>query len=68
MKPYCIITDNIRPPVPSRRFDWVAYCDGYEERRRLYGYGATREEAVAELMECIEEDDESLPSAHPPSR
>jgi len=55
-KYYCIIVDNIRPPVPSVRFDWCAYVDGREECQRLHGYGPTQQAAVEELMEAIEEE------------
>lgn len=43
-----IITDNIRPPIPTRSKDWVAYYDGCEEDQE-YGYGATEAEAIADL-------------------
>ncbi len=56
MRPYCIIVENIRPPIPSVTWDWCAYVDGHEENRRLYGYGPTRQDAVDELMEAIEDE------------
>ncbi len=37
------------PPVPSREFDWVAWEDGQEERGSAFG--ATRDEAVENLLE-----------------
>ena len=44
-----IVTHHIFPPIPIRRFDWVAYFEGQEERCE-YGYGSTEQEAVAELL------------------
>lgn len=45
-----IVTSCQCPPIPDRRFDWVAYIDGDEERGR-YGHGATEAEAVADFIE-----------------
>jgi hypothetical protein len=53
-RPLCLVVTPIYPPVPSTRFDWCAYIDGQEESGR-YGYGPTREAAVAELFESIDE-------------
>lgn len=55
-RPLCIVVSAIFPPVPSTRFDWCAYIDGREERGP-YGYGPTRDAAVAELFEFIDEED-----------
>lgn len=44
-----IITHNEQPPIPDRRFDWVAFYDGEEERCE-YGYGITEAAAVADLV------------------
>lgn len=38
------------PPIPVRNCDYVAYEDGKEEDGR-YGYGATPEEALKDLLE-----------------
>lgn len=51
--PLCIQAHCICPPVPSRQYDWSACVDGREEW--LTGYGPTREAAVADLFEQIEE-------------
>lgn len=48
-----IITDFVYPPIPIRNFDWVAYRDGDEEGPQ--GHGATEAEAIAELMELLDE-------------
>lgn len=50
-----INTTRIDPPVPSRRFDWVATVDGHEGRPS--GHGETETEAVQELLEAIGLDD-----------
>jgi len=47
-----IVTENIRPPIPTRAFDWIAYRDGNEEGHR--GFGSTEAEAVNELLESEE--------------
>lgn len=38
------------PPIPDRRFDWVAFIDGDEEAGR-YGYGPTEAEAISDFIE-----------------
>jgi hypothetical protein len=45
-----IHTKFIFPPIPDRRFDWMAWHDGQEELGE-YGYGKTEIEAVADLTE-----------------
>lgn len=52
-----IITTNVFPPIPLRAFDWCAYRDGDEENGSRYGWGATEEAAIADLM-LIEEGEE----------
>lgn len=49
-----IITEFVYPPIPIRNFDWVAYRDG-DEDGGPQGHGATEEEAIAELMELLDE-------------
>lgn len=48
-----IITDFIYPPIPDRRFDWLAFYDGYEEDGN-YGYGTTELEAIRDLKDNYE--------------
>lgn len=43
-----IVTSHEYPPIPVRSFDWVAYFEGDEEGGPR-GYGATEEEAIADL-------------------
>lgn len=45
-----ITTRHVFPPIPDRRFDWVAYYEG-EEEAGGYGYGATEAEAIADFNE-----------------
>jgi hypothetical protein len=42
------------PPIPPRQFDWSAVTDNYEPGCPI-GYGRTRREAIADLLERIEE-------------
>jgi len=39
--------EYIFPPIPIRDFDWAAYRDP----EGLCGYGRTKEEALADLLE-----------------
>lgn len=43
-----IITEFINPPIPIRHFDWAAHFHGYEPGEPI-GYGATEEDAIADL-------------------
>lgn len=54
MKPLCLVVSCICPPIPIRHMDWRAYVDGHEEG--CVGYGPTREAAVADLYEQLEDD------------
>ncbi|WP_181257162.1 hypothetical protein [Pseudaminobacter soli (ex Li et al. 2025)] len=45
-----IITTHVCPPIPARSMDWSAHFDGEEERGE-YGYGATEDEAVRDLID-----------------
>jgi hypothetical protein len=49
-----IITSYDPPPIPLRRFDWSAYQDGWEPGEP-FGRGPTKEAAIADLLEQIEE-------------
>ena len=49
-RPVCLVVTYDFPPIPIRAFDWVVYEDGQEEAMN-YGYGATREEAIADWFE-----------------
>lgn len=44
-----IIVNCIRPPIPIRSFDYCAYYVDEEERGE-YGYGATEQEAIDDLL------------------
>jgi hypothetical protein len=43
-----IQTCEIRPPIPTNRYDWIAYRRGSEELG-LNGYGPTRTAAILNL-------------------
>ncbi len=48
--PRKVIASNICPPIPSRDYDWVAHREGWDLGEPI-GYGATKEEAIKELLE-----------------
>ena len=50
-----IITEYDPKPIPIRRFDWVATRANYDEGCHV-GYGATEDEAIADLLSLEEED------------
>lgn len=50
-RPIIVNFDN--PPIPVRELDYVAYLDGWEPGEPI-GSGATREAAVAALMEQLD--------------
>lgn len=53
-----VITTNIFPPIPDRRFDWCAYFDGDEPNDNgsmMQGFGATESEAIDDLIRLYEE-------------
>jgi hypothetical protein len=50
------------PPIPLRQFDYCAYIDGHEEETARYGWGFTRPEAIADLLQVLaEERDDDYP-------
>jgi hypothetical protein len=49
-----IIVTQISPPIPDSRWDWQAHWDGEEETCHT-GYGATTEEAIADLKRLDQE-------------
>lgn len=50
MKDRIIKTNNVKPPIPIRDFDWVAWFDDIGEEWPV-GIGPTREDAIASLLE-----------------
>ncbi|HSC56989.1 MAG TPA: hypothetical protein VLC51_07275 [Nitrospira sp.] len=54
-----VVTSNIFPPIPDRKFDWCAYFDGEEDG--WVGYGPTEEDAIDDLM-CVSESDRAGPA------
>jgi hypothetical protein len=49
-----VLTVYDPPAIPLRNYDWTAYREGQEEAGP-YGYGVTRQEAIADLL-SLEED------------
>ena len=45
-------TEYVRPPIPTNRFDWMAFIDGDEEEGPT-GRGPTELEAVKDLCEQL---------------
>lgn len=54
-----IITSHVYPPIPDRRFDWCAHRDGREEDGN-YGWGRTEAEAITDLIENVEMENENV--------
>lgn len=54
-----IITSFDYPPIPIRCFDWCAFTEDYDGAPdagwQPVGHGETEAEAIADLMEQIEE-------------
>lgn len=53
-----IRTEHLRPPIPTRNFDWSAVQVGYEPDDPI-GRGATEDEAIADLMEQLSSSEEA---------
>lgn len=51
-----IKTEYLCPPIPTRRFDWVAYRDGDEEEG-LRGFGDSEQEAIDDLIDSEGDND-----------
>lgn len=55
-----IITSHVYPPIPDRRYDWIAYYEGEEEAGN-YGEGPTEQDAINDFIENYQDDhDERL--------
>ena len=48
-----IVTQCVRPPIPTTMFDWVAYIDGDEDGNGPTGRGPTEAEALRDLCEQL---------------
>jgi hypothetical protein len=51
-----IETTFVYPPIPDRRFDWMATLQGYDVGDAI-GRGPTEQAAIADLREQLEGDD-----------
>ena len=49
-----IVTRFVYPPIPLRQFDWCAVTEDYDLGSPC-GYGRTEVEAIADLMEQLDE-------------
>jgi hypothetical protein len=49
-----IITENVYPPIPDRRWDWSAVRDGYEPGDPI-GRGPTENAAIRDLLDQEDE-------------
>jgi hypothetical protein len=54
-----IITSFVYPPIPLRSNDWCAYFDDLGAEDSPYGWGAIEAEAIADLLENYDEDEEA---------
>jgi hypothetical protein len=54
-----IVTTFIYPPIPIRRFDWLAMFEGDDGDSPRKGYGTTEQEAIADLLEVTNGQDNS---------
>jgi hypothetical protein len=54
-----INTSHVYPPISYRTFDWCAWFDDVGEEASPRGWGATEQEAIDDLLE-MEDDDEDL--------
>jgi hypothetical protein len=55
-KPMHIKTSFVYPPIPIRNFDWSAVdASTYDGEGSPIGYGETEQEAIADLLQQIEE-------------
>lgn len=46
------------PPIPTRAYDYSASYDQWPDENTIQGWGATPEEAQADLEEKTQEDEE----------
>lgn len=61
-----IVISHVRPPIPTKDFDYCAYYEGEAELQQ-YGWGSTPEEAQADLLELFESGFFESPSRSYPS-
>jgi hypothetical protein len=54
-----IVTSYDCPPIPVRHLDWSAVLDSYDgdpDSNHPIGFGATEAEAIANLIEWLEDE------------
>ena len=59
-----VLTQYNPPPIPTRRFDWVACLDSYDEGDPI-GWGRTEDDAIEDLLTQVKENDENLSKIEP---
>lgn len=45
-----IVIQKYPTPIKPRGFDWMAHFGGADDFRALYGFGATEQEAIDDLL------------------
>ena len=50
-----IVTSHVYPPIPTRGHDWCAWDDNLGEDSSHYGWGATKDEAIADFLDSADE-------------
>ena len=45
-----IVISEVRPPIPTKEFDYCAFIEGTEELQQ-YGWGSSPSEAISSLKE-----------------
>lgn len=48
-----IITEFVMPPVPTRKWDWMAYVEGDEDGNLPTGRGESEIDALRDLCEQL---------------
>lgn len=56
-----LATSFDHPPIPVRHYDWSAYDDRTADIGMTVGNGSTENEAINDLLERLEEEDEPYP-------
>jgi hypothetical protein len=51
-----ILTEHWPPPIGTNKFDWAAWRDGDDEEGRVYGWGASEQDAIDDLLMTLGED------------
>ena len=55
-----VSTQYIHPPIPSRDHDWCAWYSADQRDQPDYGWGATAEDAIQDLVDSYEDPEEEI--------